>query len=209
MKKKKFLKKEGGQALVEFALVLPLFMLILMGIIDFGWFFYNYIGVENSARNAARIACVEYQNTNAIYAADGVTPAEPDVNPETTTYYFSAYDVYKNKNSYKQAKTDSEGNDYILNQTTDIMDAAQAGVPSSLTLKYVKLTYSYDVDSATNESIRWSINNRYKGDAEVTVEATMRALTPVLGAFADDMKLTLKSTSTYKVEKAPAADDYA
>lgn len=36
-------RKEDGQAMVEFALILPIFLLILCGIIDFGWLFYNQL----------------------------------------------------------------------------------------------------------------------------------------------------------------------
>lgn len=36
-------KKEAGQAMVEFALVFPLFLLLLCGVIDFGWFGYQQL----------------------------------------------------------------------------------------------------------------------------------------------------------------------
>ena len=32
-------KRESGQAMVEFALILPILLLIVCGIIDFGWLF--------------------------------------------------------------------------------------------------------------------------------------------------------------------------
>ena len=45
--------------MVEFALVLPLLLLILCGILDFGWLFYNQFNVDNTARQAARTICTE------------------------------------------------------------------------------------------------------------------------------------------------------
>ena len=48
--------------MVEFAFVLPIFLLLVMGILDFGFLFYNYISMENAARNAARVACVDYED---------------------------------------------------------------------------------------------------------------------------------------------------
>ena len=59
--KKSFLKKfrrEDGQAMVEFALILPIFLLILCGIIDFGWLFYNQLSLNNACREGARYAVV-------------------------------------------------------------------------------------------------------------------------------------------------------
>lgn len=54
----KIWKKEEGQALVEFALVLPLLLLLVCGIIDFGWLFYNQLSLQNACREGARYACV-------------------------------------------------------------------------------------------------------------------------------------------------------
>ena len=42
-----------GQSVTEFALVLPLMLLILMGVIDFGRLYTTVIGVESAAREAA------------------------------------------------------------------------------------------------------------------------------------------------------------
>jgi Flp pilus assembly protein TadG len=51
-------RRETGQSLVEFALVLPIFLLILMAIIDFGWAFRGYIVTTNAAREGARWAAI-------------------------------------------------------------------------------------------------------------------------------------------------------
>ena len=62
-------KREDGQAMVEFALVLPIFLLILCGIIDFGWLFYNQLSLNNACREGARYAVVntaEGASTQAI-----------------------------------------------------------------------------------------------------------------------------------------------
>lgn len=63
------LKKEEGQALVEFALVLPLLLLLVCGIIDFGWLFYNQLSLQNACREGARYACV---HSTEIEIADKV-----------------------------------------------------------------------------------------------------------------------------------------
>jgi Flp pilus assembly protein TadG len=49
----------GGQALVEFALVLPLLLILLVGTIDFGRAVFAYNSVSNAARSAARMAIVD------------------------------------------------------------------------------------------------------------------------------------------------------
>lgn len=59
-----------GQTLVEFALVLPILVLILFGIFDFGRAVYAYNTIGNAARQGARVAAV-----NQI-------PESPDCNQE-------------------------------------------------------------------------------------------------------------------------------
>ena len=46
--------KERGNELIEFALVLPLLVLMLLGAIEFGRAFYTYNILTKSVRNAAR-----------------------------------------------------------------------------------------------------------------------------------------------------------
>jgi Flp pilus assembly protein TadG len=47
-------ERERGQALVEFALVAPLFFLLIFGVIQFGVLFGGQIGLGNAAREVAR-----------------------------------------------------------------------------------------------------------------------------------------------------------
>lgn len=58
MKPKIHLKNERGQALVEFALVIPIFMMLLLGILQFGIVFNNYITLTDAARAGSRVAAV-------------------------------------------------------------------------------------------------------------------------------------------------------
>jgi hypothetical protein len=51
-------KGEDGQSLVEFALVLPIFLLVLFAIIDFGMAFHAWIAVTSSAREGGRLGAV-------------------------------------------------------------------------------------------------------------------------------------------------------
>lgn len=50
--------RSRGQALAEFALVAPIFFLILFGIIDFGRYVYYVQVLSNAAREGARYAIV-------------------------------------------------------------------------------------------------------------------------------------------------------
>ncbi len=52
------LRRENAQAAFEFLLVLPLFILFLLLLIDFGVMMYEFVSVSNAAREAARYGAV-------------------------------------------------------------------------------------------------------------------------------------------------------
>lgn len=54
-----------GQSLVEFALVIPVFILLIFGLIDGGRLVYTYNTVANAARDAARVAIVNQSTSGA------------------------------------------------------------------------------------------------------------------------------------------------
>ena len=61
-----------GQGLVEFALVLPVFLLMMFGLIDVGRFVYQTSTLSQAAREGARLGSVE-----ASYRHDPPKPDDP------------------------------------------------------------------------------------------------------------------------------------
>ena len=51
-------KGQEGQALVEFALVIPVLLLLLLGVIEFGLLLYNQQVITNASREGARFGIV-------------------------------------------------------------------------------------------------------------------------------------------------------
>ncbi len=52
------MNKQRGQDLIEFALVIPLFLIFILGIMYCGFFFGDYVTLNNEARSAARVAVI-------------------------------------------------------------------------------------------------------------------------------------------------------
>jgi len=67
------LRDGRGQALVEFALVFPLFLLLLMSIITFGLYVFYNQQLQNAAREGARYA--------AVHSSTAQTPTGSWINP--------------------------------------------------------------------------------------------------------------------------------
>jgi Flp pilus assembly protein TadG len=64
----RLMRSDRSQSVVEFALVAPLFLVLIMGIIDFGLGFGSYVQLKNAAREGARYAVVG--NPPGSYPAD-------------------------------------------------------------------------------------------------------------------------------------------
>jgi Flp pilus assembly protein TadG len=77
--------REKGASAVEFALVLPLLMLILFGIIEFGFIMYDKAIVTNASREAAR--------RGIVYRKDGgtVTQVPDDEVKQIAVDYCASY----------------------------------------------------------------------------------------------------------------------
>ncbi len=82
-------RAEKGQDILEYAIVLPLFILLILSVIEFGYLFLQYNTVTNAAREGARVgiispttacnlACVDARAraaANSFAAAAGLDPA--------------------------------------------------------------------------------------------------------------------------------------
>jgi PKD repeat protein len=63
--------KSRGQSLVEFALVLPVFMLLLLIAVDFGRLFFSYVQISNAVREGASYGIYSPNDIAGIRAAVG------------------------------------------------------------------------------------------------------------------------------------------
>ena|SRR5688500_6986644 len=63
--------RRRGQAMVEFALIIPIFLLMIFGIIDLGRAVYAYSTLNNAAREGARVAAVDQTLTHIEDVASG------------------------------------------------------------------------------------------------------------------------------------------
>ena len=78
-------KSIGGQSLVEFALVLPVFLLLLIGVTEFGraWMTRNIL--TGASREAVRIAAVQgnaataLSRANSVLASGGISGASVNI----------------------------------------------------------------------------------------------------------------------------------
>lgn len=63
------MRSEKGQSTVELALILPVLMMLLMGMLDFGVTLHAYLALEHSGREAARAASIGKSDAEVIEVA--------------------------------------------------------------------------------------------------------------------------------------------
>lgn len=107
-------RRAHGQGLVEFALVVPILLLILLSIFQFGWILAAQIGVSNAIREAARFAAtnptttVAEAGTNKVATESQLTTILPrNVNFYAASSLSSAtatYCEYDDPNSKKSVR---------------------------------------------------------------------------------------------------------
>ena len=76
-------KRERGQALVEFAMVLPVLILLVVGMMQFGLLFHEFLLVTHAAREGARVATLGGSDAEIVAAvtAAAASPSDTEIMP--------------------------------------------------------------------------------------------------------------------------------
>jgi Flp pilus assembly protein TadG len=133
-------RSERGTNLVEFALVIIVFMMMIFGIAGFGYAFYVYHGVSNLARSAARWASVNGSTCNS----DRATTTDPgDVGSCTAPVTYNAA-----SNTYSMcAGTSTSSCSYATE--SDIQNYVKM-ISSGLNASNILTTVKYPYNAAYN-----------------------------------------------------------
>lgn len=78
----KILKDEKGQSLVEFTIVLPILLILIMGMIESGMMLNSYITIENASREGARAGIIG-NSDNQI--KELIIARSPSLDPDNLT----------------------------------------------------------------------------------------------------------------------------
>lgn len=85
---KKIIKDQKGQSMVEFALILPILIVMIFGILEFGRIYYAQIVLTRSAREAVRLCAVGKTDDEVVQRIYEITPL-PDLAQNLNIEYIS------------------------------------------------------------------------------------------------------------------------
>jgi Flp pilus assembly protein TadG len=135
--------EEEGTALVELALVLPLLMMLLLGMLDFGKAFNAWIDETHVANLGARLASVGYPAV--VGTCDGSTAANP--NTCLTQYIQQGMDISELKSgragdAYSPAETAAQVCiSYPTNPASNTF--GKVGDPVKVTVQFTYQWFNY------------------------------------------------------------------
>jgi Flp pilus assembly protein TadG len=175
-----FRPRSRGQALVEFALVLPVMMLVLLIVVDFGRLFFAYISDVNAAREGASYA--------AMHAADSPYDA--------TTYYTGVQQA-----ALAQANAQGQGGGGTLAVASPACFSPSA--PSNPIGCNVAAQFAGGSGDQVTVTVSQPfsfltplINNFFGGSLTLTASATAPVLNPLVATTVTTTSTSTTSTST-------------
>lgn len=127
------LHSDSGAVAVEFALVMVPLLLILFGIIDFGFAFDNQLAVTAAAREGARTMAVEFNNPNIPNATTAAIQAVKDASTQLKP------PVANNKVAFTYMNL-------ATNPPTQVASCASGGINAIVA---VTVTVTYEMHSTT------------------------------------------------------------
>jgi Flp pilus assembly protein TadG len=156
------LKQKKGQALLEFALVFPIFMILVFGIMDTGWVLFKYLEFDYGYRNASWVMSISYSSdspmtitgstaNNAIKSA--VVSILPTIDKNNLSTSSSQIYCWTEKKTYYTPKIGG-GKD------THIRSWRYARITSSLSYKVNLLTPVGQIFYGPDITITKSINKK-------------------------------------------------
>jgi Flp pilus assembly protein TadG len=119
-------RSEKGAELVEFALILPLILLLCLGVIEFGRAYYTYNILSKAVRDGAR------------YASAGMVTSTGTINSSTVTETKNVV-VYGNTGGTGTPKIPSLTTTHVNVPATTVVTAAEQYVTVSVSYPYVPL----------------------------------------------------------------------
>jgi len=86
IRRNRIIKNEKGASAVEFALILPILIILVFGIVQFGIAYNNYIALTHATREGARLAAVNMDEILGIEEFENrIKESAPSVSIESIT----------------------------------------------------------------------------------------------------------------------------
>lgn len=132
-------KDDSGATLVELGIVLPAFLLIFFGLIDFGRLAFHYVTAEKAMQVAARVAAVRPAACAAVPQINARGPVSPStIPPRFGTNCSAGTGVCHDPGTI--TCSGSSGNA----TAAEIWELLRGALPNDATIANLEFSYAYD-----------------------------------------------------------------
>lgn len=147
----RFCRDNDGTTTVELALVLPLFLLIFLGLVDFGRFAFHYVAAEKAVQVAARIAAVRPPACGGLPDTNSRGSYTDSTGPRFGTNCSYAAGVCLDP-SVPPCDADAAASPDAQATVDEIWTMLQTAVPNDPTATFDRsnVTFAYDFEPAMN-----------------------------------------------------------
>jgi Flp pilus assembly protein TadG len=180
-----------GQALVEFALVFPIFIVMLLGIIEFAFMFNALLSVNYAARDAALAAAEAGDGTGADCVI--LDTVDGSIGPPTSDNRINTVDIYQATANGVMIGSPTR---YTRGSTTTctFVDG------TSLTVPYTRTTNNYPEASRCNILGGCGVGHPSVDNVAVKVTYTHSYVTPLQNFLGGGTTLTFDRSSVMRME---------
>ena len=110
---------ERGQSMVELAIFLPIFLIIIAGVAEMGWYINVYLNLLDATRETARYAAdLDPTNYDPIYNANDPGYAGAVADCDATTDFYAVIACYAERNIPYDLNPDNDYDDVIISAFT-------------------------------------------------------------------------------------------
>lgn len=134
----RYRRDEEGSVLVEFAVVLPLFLVLLFAVIDFGQIYLRWILAEKATQIAARVAVVRPPICPGVPTFNDRTAGIPKISPFGTSCTASFFQLCEDPGDFSCSGTTAIGDGF-----DDIFAAVGGLLPPATGPENIRFTYSF------------------------------------------------------------------
>ena len=154
MQLKKFqnIKNQNGSEIIEFALVLPIVLALIFGIVLFGWLFNNYLTIAYSSSRGARFIemsrgyvtspCTSIM-TEILGNAITLTPANVTVDVQLGTVTGGVFTLTKDYPIYTKGSNNCSSSAYDTAMATDFGSTTKGSIydAGTITVSYTFINF--------------------------------------------------------------------
>ncbi|QJF51800.1 TadE/TadG family type IV pilus assembly protein [Roseobacter ponti] len=134
-----FGRDENGSTMIEYAVVLPLFLLLLLGIVDFGRYGFDYIMTKKAMERGTRVIAVRNPVCPGVPNTHNRAPAQSGVTPPAFGTSCSVAGICENPGTISCSLNATDGG-----AGQEIWARISAVMPSTVIAEDVTVTYAYN-----------------------------------------------------------------